>query len=151
MIDRRINVRGIVYENGKILAQQLNQPENQNDGEWWCTPGGGLDEKEVLTTGLEREMLEETGIVAKIGKLLFIQQFIRDDGNEQLEFFFNIDNPTDYHEIDLSKTTHGEQEIKKVAFVDPKTTNVLPRILQTIDIASYISDNKPVKIFENLG
>ena len=149
MVDRRVNVRGIISKNGKILAQQLKPGIDERERDYWCTPGGGLEEAESLIQGLNREIIEETGIAPKIGKLLFIQQFQDNNGQrekEQLEFFFNIENADDYKTIDLSATSHGDIEIKHVEFIDPKAHNILPAFLQTIDIQDFIENNKPVYI-----
>lgn len=119
--------------------------------DFWCTPGGGLDIGESLTEGLYREMIEETGIVPKIGKLLFIQQFSEDGVKEQLEFFFHIENAEDYKVIDLASTSHGDLEIDHVEFVDPREHHVLPVFLQTIDIQEYIDGNLPTMIYNELS
>lgn len=79
------------------------------------------------------------------GELLFIQQFI--DGDEDmLEFFYHIKNADDYEKIDLAQTTHGELEIAKVGFVDPKTERVLPDFLQIADITEVIRRGKTVDV-----
>lgn len=154
MIKRRVNVRGIIYKNGKILAQQLTPDQNGNERNYWCTPGGGMDELESLHQGLTREIIEETGITPKIGKLLFIQQFF--DGRyyngemEQLEFFFHIENADDFEVINLENTSHGVLEVKNVEFVDPKEHNLLPEFLQTIDIKDYVMNDSPVYICDRL-
>jgi len=150
MIDRRVNVRGIVFKDGKILAQQLKPGVDEKERDYWCTPGGGLEEAESLIEGLTREIIEETGVIPKVGNLLFVQQFQDDSGlreKEQLEFFFNIENANDYEKIDLSATSHGEIEIKHVEFIDPKSHNILPAFLQSIDIQDYVNNDKPVYIY----
>lgn len=65
--------------------------------------------------------MEETGIEAKVGKLLFIQQFNseREGRDEELEFFFHIENPEDFDVIDLANTSHGLEEIAHIEFIDP--------------------------------
>jgi 8-oxo-dGTP diphosphatase len=148
MQPRRVNVRGIIFKDGKILAQTfLNNGSDESD--YWGTPGGGLDPQESLNDGLHREMIEETGIAPKIGKLLFIQQF-HDGVKEQLEFFFHIENPEDYHTIDLTATTHGVREIAQVEFIDPSAENLLPAFLKTTDIQDYIDSDYPVLITNEL-
>lgn len=140
---RRITTRGIIFQNGKLLAQELMPARNGQKRDYWCTPGGGLEAGESLHAGLEREMIEETGITPVIGKLLFIQQY-EDDEKEFLEFFFHITNPDDYETIDLSVTSHGEIEVENVDFIIPHKHNVLPAFLQTIDIQTYIDTDLPV-------
>ena len=151
MIERRVNVRGIINKNGKIFAQTLNPgTDNVSRDDWMCTPGGGLEAMESLEEGLVREMIEETGVKPEIGRLLFIQQFVRGNGIEQLEFFYEIKNWDDYLSVDLTKTSHGVEEIKWVGFVDAKTANVLPKFLQEIDIENFIKTNQPVRLIDNL-
>lgn len=139
MDPRRIATRGIIYKDGKIYAQQL---KGDHAEPFWCTPGGGLDPNETLVDGLHREMIEETGIAPVIGRLLFVQQLFK-DGKEQLEFLFHITNTDDYLDIDLSITSHGEIEIAKHGFIDPKKENILPAFLQDVDFEKYIDGTLP--------
>lgn len=149
-MDRRIAVRGIALIDGKILCVQL-KPYNEHIVEGaWCLPGGKLDPGEALVPGCEREMFEETGIPAKVGNLLYIQQF-HHGGREHLEFFFHITNAEDYLHVDLSKTTHGMEEIAAIDFIDPKTTHPLPVFLSTEDITAKVATNGPPTIFSFVG
>lgn len=149
MAKRRITVRGIIFKDGLLLAQQLTADHHGVQRDFWCTPGGGLDEGEALLDGLKREMIEETGVTPEIGRLLFIQQFF-DGEYEQVEFFFNIENSNDYKNIDLSQTSHGIAEVKKVGFINLKESWILPKFLQDIDIQNYINENKDVLVVNNL-
>jgi 8-oxo-dGTP diphosphatase len=150
MNTRRVAVRGIIFKDGKLLCQKLTA-YRRNDRDFWCTPGGGLDLGEQLEAGLRREMIEETGIDPKIGRLLFVQQFSEDGEKEQMEFFFLIENPDDYETIDLTSTTHGVEEIEHVEFIDAKSETVLPAFLQKIDLEKYVSTVQPVLMYEELG
>jgi len=117
--------------------------------ESWCLPGGGLDEGESLLAGVEREMIEETGVEPKIGELLYVQQFAYND-KDYLEFFFHVTNADDYVNVDLSKTTHGAHEIAEIAFVDPASTNILPKFLMTEPLAEKASKPSPTTLFSFL-
>lgn len=150
---RRIATRAIIFKDGKLLCQQLQPDSNGNERDYWCTPGGGLDDGEALHDGLYREMIEETGIAPKIGRLLFVQQFTGESHGElveQLEFFFHVENANDYETIDLAATTHGELEIKNVAFVNPRAQFVLPEFLQTADIQKHIDGTLPPMVYDYL-
>lgn len=151
MQTRRVAVRAIIFKDGKLLCQQLIAGKSGERRDYWCTPGGGLDIGESLADGLHREMIEETGIAPKIGKLLFVQQFSEDGQKEQMEFFFHVENPEDYHTIDLAATSHGLLEVEHVDFVDPKTTPVLPAFLREIDIQACIDGNLPTLIYNELA
>ena len=145
---RRVNVRGIIFRNGEILVTKFRQ-DDDSESAHWGTFGGGLDIGESLHQGLHREMIEETGIVPEIGKLLFTQQFA-DEEKEYLEFFFHITNTDDYATIDLSSTSHGLLELVRAEFVDPTKHNVLPSFLQTIDIKDYIENERAPFIYSEL-
>lgn len=149
MTTRRTNVRGIIYRDGKLLVTKFRQ-EDDSESEHWGTFGGGLDVGESIADGLYREMIEETGIAPKIGKLLFIQQF-HDGEKEQFELFFHIENSEDYSEIKLEETSHGLLELTRSEFVDPKSSFVLPAFLSTIDIELQINEDRPVHIHNELG
>ena len=146
MIDRRINVRGIIFKDGKVFAQQLTPGIDGQARNYWCTPGGGLEENEPLIDGVRREILEETGVDAKIGKLLFVEQFRDSYNRENLEFFFHIENADDFENIDLSKTSHGVEEIRNFDFINPKENDLKPDFLKDIDFQDYIDNAKTVLI-----
>jgi len=148
MKPRRTNVRGIIFRDGKLLVTKFRQDDG-GESEHWGTFGGGLDDNESVTDGLQREMVEETGIVPKVGRLLFIQQFKEDD-REFFELFFHIENPEDYEIVRLEDTTHGIQELTRSEFVDPKTTFIKPVFLSKVDIAAHISGAEPVVIHNEL-
>lgn len=153
---RRICVRGIIYKDGKLFCQELKNKDGSGRG-FWCTPGGGLEPSESLVEGVRREIIEETGIEPVIGKLLFVQQYSENKPSgehrvsEFLEFFFHIENPEDFNDIDLESTSHGTIEVSRCEFIDPATSHVLPKFLQTIDIEGYIEDDKPAYVYEEFS
>lgn len=149
---RRITVRAIVLHEGKLLGVRLKaykkHLENRKN-DYWCLPGGGLDEGEALLDGIRREMIEETGITPVIGNLLYIQQFAY-DGKDYLEFFFHITNAEDYMHIDLSKASHGEIEIEEIDFIDPAKKHILPEFLSTEDLETVAISGGPARIISRL-
>lgn len=149
---RRVCVRGLIYKDGKLFGQKLHNA----GGDWWCTPGGGLDPMESLHDGLRREMIEETGVDPVIGRLILIQQFATHGqsshgDHEQLEFFFLIENADDYETINLEDTTHGELEVAEYGFIDPVGKNMLPTILQTREIIAALQQEMPTIFYTQLN
>ena len=146
---RKITVRGIVLHEGKLLCAKLKpykESLQKHGNDYWCIPGGGLDENETLVEGVEREMIEETGIKPVVGSLLYVQQFVQGE-REFIEFFFHITNSEAYLNIDLSKTSHGEKEIEEIGFIDPASNYVLPKFLSGEDIGTFAASNAPTRIF----
>jgi len=145
---RRVNTRGIIFRDGELLVTKFRQ-DDDSESAHWGTFGGGVDPGESLHDAIHREMIEETGITPKVGKLLFTQQF-EDEEKEYLEFFFHIENTEDYEVIDLTATSHGILEMTRSEFLDPKKNVVLPAFLQEIDIQDYIDNDRPVFIDNEL-
>lgn len=148
---RRVSVRAIILHQGKLLCVRLKpcHEVSASMASSWCLPGGGLDEGEALVPGLEREMLEETGIRPKVGNLLYVQQFTYND-KDYLEFFFHVTNDQDYLHIDLSKTTHGADEIAEIGFVDATSTKILPEFLMTEPLEEVAATAGPTRVISRL-
>ncbi len=142
---RRVTTRAVIIKNGMIFCVKQRNSAGQTV-DYWCTPGGGLDIREPLVTGLKREIIEETGVNPEIGNLVLIQQFVDSKGREQMEFFFHVTNADDFENIDLNKTTHGSHEIDEFGFVDPATTYILPKILRQIDLSNIDKIERPMII-----
>ncbi len=70
-MQRRVAVRGIALHEGKLLCTKLRPYDDlvKPDVDWWCLPGGTVDEGEIIHKALIREFQEETGILPDIGKL----------------------------------------------------------------------------------
>lgn len=153
---RRVCVRGIIFKDGKLFCQELKNKDGTGRG-FWCVPGGGLEFGESLIDGVRREIVEETGVTPAVGKLLFVQQYSEDtttsehDTQEFLEFFFHIENPADFEEINLESTSHGMLEVSRCDFIDPRANIILPKFLQILDIESYLTDDKPAYLYDEFG
>ena len=52
------------YKEEKILLTR------RADNGQWCIPGGGMDQGESITENCAREILEETGLRVRVGKLI---------------------------------------------------------------------------------
>lgn len=138
---RILRARAIIAHEGKFLFVRLNiHPD------FWCLPGGRMEDGEQPEEALKRELIEELGVPPKIGQLLFVHQF-QDGEVEQLEFIFNIDNPEDYKSINLTNTSHGIKELAEVTFIDPSTEFVLPKFLPDELSQFNPNDLRKVKFF----
>lgn len=152
MYERRINVRAIIMRGEKILAVR-NKRDDGTARAYWATPGGGLDPGETLEAGLKREIMEELGVEAVVKQLLFIQQFPsgRKDADEELEFFFLVEDSPAYDSVDLTSTTHGTAELAQVDFIDPSVVILKPVFLSEIDIVTHVGEDRPVYVSNRLA
>lgn len=64
----QIRVTGVLIENGEILLVKQRLSEKRG----WSLPGGRLEQGESLASGLCREMQEETGLLVRPVKLLYL-------------------------------------------------------------------------------
>lgn len=150
---RRINVRGIIYKDGKILAVK-HRSKDGSVAPYYAIPGGGLDPHESLEEGLQREIMEELGVKAEIGALVAVQQFpsTRMGYAEELEFLFSITNVDDFDDFDYTQTSHGAIELAVVEYIDPKITkNFYPIFLQTLNYEAIIGGKMPTAVVNNLN
>ncbi len=60
----RIGVFGVIIQDGKVLLGR------RRDIDWWNLPGGGMELGETVDEALRREVLEETGLQVRVGRLV---------------------------------------------------------------------------------
>jgi len=92
MVDKHnpiVGVGALVQHEGKVLLVQRGNPPYQGQ---WCIPGGKVRFGESLQQAVEREILEEAGIVVKAREPIFCFDIIDSDNQE---------NPLHYVVIDL--------------------------------------------------
>ncbi len=65
---RRLAARAIIVKEGKLLCLRQKAYRGYTS-DYWCVPGGGIDDGESLTDALSRELIEELGVKPQIGEL----------------------------------------------------------------------------------
>jgi 8-oxo-dGTP diphosphatase len=95
----RVSVKAIIREGSRILLIR-NRDE---DGDWYCLPGGGQRRGETLPEALRRECAEEIGLLVAVGRLRFVRDYIganhefaREPGGDvhQVELMFECGLPS---------------------------------------------------------
>lgn len=66
----RISAGAIIERDGRVLLVRHVKPGRYD---FWVAPGGGVQPHETLEAAAAREVLEETGLRATVGPLLYIE------------------------------------------------------------------------------
>ena len=74
----------IIHEGRALIVQRAGEPRK---GEW-TVPGGVLEIGETLRSGVEREVLEETGLVVKAGEVVDVFENIWPDADGRTQFHY---------------------------------------------------------------
>jgi 8-oxo-dGTP diphosphatase len=80
-----VGVAGVIIHEGRALIVQRGQPPRQGE---WTVPGGILELGEMLRSGAEREVLEETGLVVKAGDVLDVFDSIHHDPEGRTQYHY---------------------------------------------------------------
>lgn len=129
---RHIRLRAIIEHEGKMLLVQGKAQTH------WALPGGHLEDGESLLDAMSREIVEELGVTPVLGKILYVYQLFFANGEESLEFFYEVTNGADFLAVNRSQTSHGELELAEHAFINvaqPTELPILPEFLR-----GYVTD-----------
>jgi ADP-ribose pyrophosphatase YjhB (NUDIX family) len=96
----RVSAKAVIVSEGRALLCR-----NVDDGgDWYCLPGGGQRHGETLVEAVRRECLEEIGTFVKVGRLLFVRDYVArhhefaatDPHAHQVELMFECAVPAGY-------------------------------------------------------
>lgn len=80
-----VGVGAVVMEHGHVvLVRRRFEPLAGR----WTLPGGGLEVGETLEQGAAREVLEETGLVVRVGPLIDVFDRITRDDDARVRYHF---------------------------------------------------------------
>ena len=79
----RISAGAIVESDGRLLLVRHQRPGRYD---FWVAPGGGVKGDESLEAAAAREVREETGLVVRVSKLLYIEE-LADAGCRYVKFW----------------------------------------------------------------
>jgi 8-oxo-dGTP diphosphatase len=80
-----VGVGGVIIHEGRALIVQRGKPPSRGE---WTVPGGMLEVGETLRSGVEREVLEETGLVVKAGEVLDVIDSIHHDSEGRAQYHY---------------------------------------------------------------
>ena len=80
-----VGVGAVVVHDGRALIVQRGAQPRRGE---WTVPGGLLELGETLRAGVEREVLEETGLVVKAGPVLDVFDSIYPDSEGRTQYHY---------------------------------------------------------------
>lgn len=108
-----VGVGAVVIKEGKVLLVKRGIPPKEG---FWAVPGGSLKLGETIQEGAEREILEETGVVIRAGKILYVFDMIERDEQGKTRFHFVvIDVEGEY----ISGEARGGSDALEACWVSP--------------------------------
>lgn len=97
MVIERRAARALLIAERSVLLIKGCDPARPEAGDWWLTPGGGIENDESIEAAMVREILEETGLrvtADRLGPIIATRaaEFEFDNRDyEQTESFFALE------------------------------------------------------------
>ncbi len=124
----RVGVGAVVMKDDAILLVRRAKPPGQA---LWAIPGGVLKLGETLQEGAAREIREETGITIKVGKPIYVFDFIeRDKAGRVLYHYVIIDLIGKY----LAGEINAADDAAECRWVRPEECRNLPLSESTVSL-----------------
>jgi 8-oxo-dGTP diphosphatase len=140
----RISAGVLALRDSRILLVRHFRPGKHD---FWCGPGGGVEDAEELHVAAEREAFEETGIRVRAHSLAYIDELI-DTSGRAVKFWFLADYLSG--EINISNNPAPDETIIEAGWFArnaPPQGHVFPEILRDrfwVDLESGIT--APIKL-----
>jgi ADP-ribose pyrophosphatase YjhB (NUDIX family) len=122
----RISAKAVIVADGRVLLLK----HRDSVGDWYSLPGGGQKHGETLEEAVQRECLEETGLRVRMGRLLFVRDYIA----QHHEF---ADEDRGAHQVELMFECQLVDGATAVLGVAPDEMQIGVEWLQLSDLASY--------------
>lgn len=116
----QVGVGAVLVRDGGVLLIKRASPPSQG---MWAIPGGRLELGETLQQAAERELREETGIVARAGKPIYTFDVIQRDERGRVRFHYVIVDL--WMEYIAGEICAGD-DAEEVSWITPQELSILP-------------------------
>ena len=80
-----VGVGAIVVDGDRVLLVKRGRPPLHGE---WSVPGGAVEVGETLSAAVQREVLEETGLVVSVGPVVEVLDRIHTNGDGRVEYHY---------------------------------------------------------------
>ena len=80
-----VGVGAVILEQGRVLLVKRGQAPLKGE---WSLPGGAVEVGETLSAAVQREVLEETGLVVSVGPIVEVLDRIHHSGDGRIEYHY---------------------------------------------------------------
>ena len=80
-----VGVGAIVVDDGRVLLVRRGRAPLQGE---WSVPGGVVEVGEALSAAVQREVLEETGLIVSVGPIVEVLDRIHTNGDGRVEYHY---------------------------------------------------------------
>jgi ADP-ribose pyrophosphatase len=130
----QVAVGGLIINQDRVLLVKRKNPPSQG---LWALPGGRVEWGETMVQAVEREVLEETGIVVKAERIVYTFDSITRDEKGEISFHYII---IDFvaHPLDLwAKPVPGD-DAEEVRWLTLKELKNLPVSKPTLELVRKV-------------
>ena len=131
-MDFGIRVGAVVERDGALL---LVRHEKQDREPYWVLPGGRLEPGETIPECAERELMEETSLEGRFGRVLYVSEFLQ-EGRHTVDVTTWVEVEEDT-EARLGSDPEGEEDsdatlkdVRWVEFEELEGMTVLPEFIR---------------------
>ena len=126
-MNHRISAGALVEHEGRLL---LVRHRKEGAYDFWVAPGGGVQGSESLIAAAEREVKEETGLVVRAERVLYVEEFHNPE-TRHCKFWLqatllggsiSVEAPEATAEYIVAAAWHSEDQVKSL--------QVFPEIVQ---------------------
>ncbi|PKN74372.1 MAG: NUDIX hydrolase [Deltaproteobacteria bacterium HGW-Deltaproteobacteria-10] len=122
----RVGVGAITIHEGRILLVKRGIEPSRG---LWAIPGGTLELGETMQECAAREILEETGITIKVGKCVYVFDFLERDESGKIKYHFVV---VDFAGQYLSGQPKGADDAEEARWFKPEELSLLPVAKNTL-------------------
>ena len=127
----KVSAHGFIKKEDKILVTQRPLDDDYMPG-FWDTPGGTIEFGEKCTDGLVREIKEETGLIVKVGKIIYCFDHLSNPQRHQFTLVYECE----YIEGEINLDPKEHQQFKWLTLNE---INKLPQKIHFLeDLIKYL-------------